>query len=136
MALARLYADIFRAAPHLAEDLSARHRQSAARAAAMARCGLSKDAAGLQEQQRKRWHEQARQWLRADLAAWRKLLDGGLTKTRDEAQRALPLWRFDPALSGLREPRELEKLSAEEREDCLALWREVSVVLARTRGAR
>ena len=40
-------------------------------------------------------------------------------------------WRCDPALFGLRELSELEKLSADERKDCLALWREVGVVLAR-----
>jgi serine/threonine-protein kinase len=133
VALARLYADIFLADPRLAEDLSAGHRRNAARAAAMAGCGLSQDSAGLDQQQRKRWREQARQWLRADLAAWNRLLAEGLTKSRDQVRQALPLWRFDSALSGLREPSELEKLSADERKDCLALWREVGEVLARTR---
>jgi hypothetical protein len=62
------------------------------------------------------------------------LLDGGLRKTRDQALLSLWSWRRDPALSGLREPNELEKLSADERKDCLALWDEVSVVLARARA--
>ena len=135
LALARLYADIFRADPHLAEDLSARHRYNAARAAAQVGCGLSKDSAGLGELERKQWREQARAWLRADLAAWGKLLDGGPTKkARDQVRRSVPSWRFDSALSGLREGTALEKLSADERKDCLALWHEVGVLLARARS--
>jgi serine/threonine-protein kinase len=135
LTLARLYADIFRADPRLAEDLSARHRYNAARAAAQAGCGLSKDSAGLGELERKKWREQARAWLRADLAAWGKLVDAGLTKkTRDQLRAWVPSWRFDPALSGLREGTVLEKLSADERKDCLALWHEVGVMLARARS--
>jgi serine/threonine-protein kinase len=137
LALARLYADIFRADAHLAEDLSAGHRYNAARAAAQAGFGVSKDSAGLEEPEKKRWREQAREWLRADLAAWGKLLDGGPTKkTRDQVQQVLIPWRYDPALSGLRESSELEKLSADERKDCLALWHEVGAVLARARSDR
>jgi serine/threonine-protein kinase len=135
LALARLYADIFRADPRLADNLSAGHRYNAARAAAQAGCGVSKDSSGLGEPERQRWREQAREWLRADLASWGKLLDGGPTKkTRDQVQRVVLRWRCDPALSGLRESTELEKFSADERKDSLALWHEVGVVLARTRA--
>lgn len=66
---AHLFADIFRAAPHLAEDLAARHSYNAARAAAQAGFGVSKNSAGLEEPEKKQWREQAREWLRADLAA-------------------------------------------------------------------
>jgi hypothetical protein len=41
-------------------------------------------------------------------------------------------WRYDTDLAGLREPGALEKLSAEEREEWLALWREVEALLSRT----
>ena len=59
LALARLYADTFRADAHLAEDLSAYHRYNAARAAAQAGFGVSKDSAGLEEPEKKRWREGA-----------------------------------------------------------------------------
>jgi tetratricopeptide (TPR) repeat protein len=134
LALARLYANVFRADPRLAEDLAAGHRANAARAAALAGCGLGKDSAGLAGPERRRWRVQAREWLRADLAAWGKLLDGGQRRTRDQVLLAVQGWRSDPALSGLREPTELDKLSADERKDCLALWHEVGVLLARIRG--
>ncbi|MFL5342944.1 MAG: hypothetical protein ACJ8F7_22650 [Gemmataceae bacterium] len=34
-------------------------------------------------------------------------------------------------LAGLREPSALDRLSPDEREDCLALWKEVAAVLSR-----
>src|SRR5262249_57125791 len=68
-ALARLYDDAFAADPRLADDLVAGHRYSAARAAARAGCGHGTDATGLGEEERRRWRERARRWLREDLAA-------------------------------------------------------------------
>jgi serine/threonine-protein kinase len=134
LTLVRLYTEIFRADPPLAEDPAAGHRYDAARAAALVGFGLSKDSAGLGEAERKRWRAQAREWLRADLAAWSKLLDGGLKKTRDQVRVKVLSWRWDPYLAGLREPTELEKLSADEWKDWRALWQEVGLVLARVRG--
>jgi hypothetical protein len=75
-AAARLYADAFAAAPRLVDDLNAKHRYYAARATAQSGCGRGTDAAGAEETERARWRRQAREWLRADLAAWVRLLDG------------------------------------------------------------
>jgi hypothetical protein len=137
VALARLYADIFHADPRLGDNLFAGHRYNAARAAAHVGFGLSKDSAELWEAERRPWREQARQWLRADLAAYGRLLDGDQTeKTRDHVRRVVSPWRYDPALAGLRDSSELEKLSEDERNDCLVLWHEVGVVLARARSDR
>jgi serine/threonine-protein kinase len=129
-AMARLYADAFAAAPSLADDLSAGHRYNAARAAALAGRGHGADATGLGEEERARWREQARKWLRADLAA--RARDVGSTATRGANRMALTRWRHEPDLAGLREPGELDKLSADERKECLALWAEVVAVLTRT----
>ena len=41
-------------------------------------------------------------------------------------------WRYDPDLAGLRDRIALEKLPAEEREEWLALWKEVEALLSRT----
>jgi serine/threonine-protein kinase len=135
LALARLYTDAFAADPHLAEDLGAGHRYSAARAAALAGCGRAADATGLGEEA-KRWRDQARQWLRADLAAWNKALDGDPAEVREQVRRTLTHWQGDPDLAGLREPTALGKFSANERTNCLALWDEVGVVLKRSGGVR
>jgi eukaryotic-like serine/threonine-protein kinase len=133
LALARLYTDAFAADPHLAEDLGAGHRLNAARAAALVGCGRGEDAAGVREVERARWRQQARQWLRADLAAWGKAWDSA-PEAGTRAQVALTGWRGDPDLAGLREPGALDKLSAEERKEWLALWGEVETLLRETAG--
>jgi serine/threonine-protein kinase len=130
-AAAGLYAEAFAADPALAENLRAGHRYHAAAAAARAGCGRGADAAGLEEAEAMRWREQARRWLRADLAAWGRALDGDPAGTRDRARKALTQWREDAALAGLRDPDALDRLPAQERQDCLALWEEVGRVLGR-----
>jgi eukaryotic-like serine/threonine-protein kinase len=135
VASARLYANAFAADPRLAEDLRAGHRYNATRAAALSGCSRGVDAAELGEPERLRWREQSRDWLRSDLAAWNKLLADPMT-ARDPVRTALSRWHGEPDLAGLREPAELEKLSDDERKDCLALWDEVGVVLRRTGPVR
>jgi serine/threonine-protein kinase len=131
-ALARLYADAFAAAASLAEDLGAGHRYNAARAAAQVGCGHGADATSLGEEERARWRQEARQWLRADLAARARAIDTGSPATRGANRLALTRWRNEPDLAGVRDPGELNKLAADERKECLALWADVAAVLART----
>src|SRR5262249_50007256 len=133
LALARLYADAFAADPRLAEDPAVGHRYRAARAAALVGRGRGADATALGEPERRRWREQARQWLRAELAAWEKSLDSG-PAARVQVGWALTRWRADPDLAGLHAPSELARLSADERKDCLALWAEFDDVLHRAGG--
>ena len=113
-----------------------RHRHNAARVAALAGCGRGEDADKLNEEERMRWRKQARQWLRADLALWEKMLDSGSAMAPDLAKKMLTLWQAEPDLAGLREPSALDKLSADERRECLALWDEVANVLKANGGGR
>jgi eukaryotic-like serine/threonine-protein kinase len=129
-AAARLYSEAFAVAPRLAEDHRAGHRYRAARAAALAGTSRGEDAAGLDEEERRRWRDQARRWLRADLAAWNEAPVS--TSASREAQQALADWRADPAFVGVRGAGDLGRLSDEEREDWLALWRDVESLLSRT----
>ena len=129
---ARLYADAFGADQKLMQDLGAAHRYNAARLAALAGCGHGKDAPGLGEAEGKRGRDQARQWLRAELAARIRDLDTTPTAARLGVRRALTSWQKEPDLACVRDPGELEKLPAGEREECLALWAEVAAELART----
>jgi serine/threonine-protein kinase len=151
-AATRLFADAFENDPALADDLTtdclrriqgpeppgdpaevfnAACRYLAARCAALAGCGVCKDSAGLDEAERTRWRKQARQWLRADLVAWARMLDSDSPAARNLAKRMLTLWQEEPDLAGLRERAGLEKLAEDERKGCLALWAEVGAVLAR-----
>jgi serine/threonine-protein kinase len=155
-AATRLFADAFAADPGLAEELikdcldraargdeqpigrleelNTECRYPAARSAALAGCGLGADASQLSEADRTRFRNQAREWLKSDLAVWAKALDGSSRATRVRAKKMLTQWRADPDLAGLREPSGLEKLTADEREECLALWNEVDTLLSRTIG--
>ncbi len=158
VAAARLYADAFAADPHLTEDLTTECLRRAARGdkqpagrleelnieclypaarcAALAGCGLGKDGAKLDEAERTRWRKQARAWLQADLAVWAKTLDSGSRAARDLAKKMLTHWQVDPDLAGLREPRALDELSADERKECLGLWQEVGAVLDRAQKTK
>jgi serine/threonine-protein kinase len=131
-AAARFSADAFIREPGLAENLRTRERYDAARAAALAGCGLGGDAAALGDAERSRWRTRARAWLRSDLAAWGKRANG-TAADRLVVQRNLARWRVDPDLAGLREPVALGVLAEDERKECLALWAEVAAVLARTK---
>src|SRR5262249_38020247 len=61
----------------------------------------------------------------AALAAWRRKLDGDPT-ARLLVQKTMTRWRADPDLAGLRQPETLDRLPADEREDCAALWVEIA----------
>jgi hypothetical protein len=88
---------------------------------------------GMSAEERRHWRDQAREWLRADLAEWDRRI-GDSAATDGALVAKLMTWRVDPALAGLREPRSLELLPADERKACLALWNEVDVLLNRTRA--
>jgi serine/threonine-protein kinase len=133
---ARLYSDAFAADAHLAEDPRSGHRHNAARAAALAGCGLGEDGSKLDAAERARWRRQARDWLRADLAAWAKTLDGGSPAARTLVRKALAQWQVHPDFTGLRESSAMDKLPADERSECLALWQAVGDLLKRAREAR
>src|SRR5262249_55249678 len=135
-AMARLYADAFAVSPQLADDLGAGHRYNAACAAARAGCGHGEDAPGVGEAEGKQWRNQARQWLRAELAARVRSLDADPTAARLGVREALTRWQKEPDLAGLREPGELNKLPPDERKDCPALWDEVAKVLKCTEGVK
>jgi serine/threonine-protein kinase len=153
LASARLYAAAFQADPHLADQLTAdclrrataRHestadrvdafnapcRYLAARCAALAGSGLGRDGAALNEAERAQWRSQARAWLRDDLTVWTKTLEGSSAPAVSFAAILLKNWQSAPELAGLREPDALDRLPADERSDCVALWRDVRVVLER-----
>jgi serine/threonine-protein kinase len=135
-AAAQLYADAFATAPILAEVLTAEHRYHAARCAALAGCGPGNDGDKLSEAERTRWRKQARDWLQADLAARARTLAGGSEAAQAAVRNVLTRWLGDPDLTALREPHLLEKLSAEERQECLALWNEVDAVLQRAQKTK
>jgi serine/threonine-protein kinase len=134
-AAAGLYAAAFAADPKLADDLQAAHRFNSACAAAVAGRGGGADGARLGKAARAHWRQQARTWLRLDLAAWTKRLEAK-PADRAEVVKALTPWLNDPDLAGLRDAEALQKLPLAERRECQALWQEVATLLRRAQTSR
>jgi serine/threonine-protein kinase len=132
---ARLCADAIAADQKLASDLGSGLRYRGARAAALAGCGRGDDVSGLTDAEKAGLRAQARQWLQADLAAWGKELER-IPASRDRIRQTLLRWQNEPDLAGLRDPANLDKLSAGERQDCLALWTAVASTLKGIDGAK
>jgi serine/threonine-protein kinase len=131
-AAARFCADAFTAEPKRAEDLKSGSRYNAAYYAVLAGCKKGKDAAGLDDKERARLRTQARDWLRADLAAWAQLADSGKADERALVQRMMRLWKQDPDLAGVRDKDALDKLSEAERTEWRKLWGDVDDLLKKT----
>jgi serine/threonine-protein kinase len=122
---ALLWSEAFAAQPGLADDLGAESRYQAARAAALAGCGRGKDEPPPDLAARKRWREQALDWLRADLMTVAGLLDKGTPRQRTDVPRRLGRWRVDPALAGIRDEAAMATLPETERRACRDLWSRV-----------
>jgi tetratricopeptide (TPR) repeat protein len=133
-AAARLYAQAFADQPRLADHLIPSYRYNAACSAALAGCGQGQDAGGLDEKERARLRREALDWLRADLDAWRRLLEKVPDWARPSVAQQLVAqqmqhWQQDRDLAGLREAAALAKLPAEERTACTQLWADVAALL-------
>jgi serine/threonine-protein kinase len=131
---ARLFAEALQADPKLADDMKAQNRYNAACAAALAGCGQGKDEPPLDEAAKAGWRKQAIDWLKADLAAWSKILESGAPQAKQDIAQTLQHWKADPDLAGLREPSALAKLPADEQKACRALWAEFDAALRRARN--
>jgi hypothetical protein len=99
--------------------------------AASAGCGRGKDALNLSDKERARLRDQARQWLRGELAAWGKKLDSD-PEAKASVENALLRWRTDPDLAGLREPDFLDRLPVAESRAWREMWKEIDAQIERT----
>jgi tetratricopeptide (TPR) repeat protein len=128
-AAAKLFADAFAAEPKRADDLFSQDRYSAACCAALTVAGQGEDAAQVDEKERARWRRQALDWLRADLNAYGKLLDGGKVEDRTLVRQRLRHWQRDADLSAIRETTERAKLPPDERQAYEKLWADVAALV-------
>jgi hypothetical protein len=80
--------------------------------------------------------EQARAWLKAELAAWNKVLETGPDQAKALVVQTLQHWQKDADLAGIREPDVLAKLPEVERKEWRDLWVEVAELLKRAQGGR
>jgi serine/threonine protein kinase/Flp pilus assembly protein TadD len=124
-AAARFYAEAFVAEPKLIGAQPSGHRYNAACAAALAGCGQGEDAKSLDDKERTRLRRQALDWLRAELAGWRRLLENEPAKARAAVMQQLQHWQNDPDFAGVRGSKALGQLPAAERPGWQKLWQEV-----------
>jgi tetratricopeptide (TPR) repeat protein len=133
-AAARLYRGAIAAGPDLAASPANGLRYNAACAAALAGCGNGEDAAPLTDAERAGLRKQALDWLRADLDAWRGLLDKDPAKARPQVAEQMRHWLSDRDFNGVRGPDALAKLPEDERKDWQKLWDDVVATLAQALG--
>jgi tetratricopeptide (TPR) repeat protein/serine/threonine protein kinase len=126
---ARFSADALAADPKLAADLKAGHRYNAACYAVLGASGQGGDADKLNDKEKVRLRKLALDWLRADLAARTKQLEGGLPADRAEGRRQLLHWQEDSDLAGIRDKAALEKLPPDEQKAFTQLWADVAALL-------
>jgi eukaryotic-like serine/threonine-protein kinase len=122
---ARFYSEAFAEKPQSADDLREHHRYNAACAAALAGCGQGKDAADLPEKERAGLRKQALDWLRADLKAYRQVMDKSADKAGPEVVQRMQHRLQDTDFTGVRGSEALGRLPEEERGDWQKLWAEV-----------
>jgi tetratricopeptide (TPR) repeat protein len=107
-------------------------RYNAAFPAALAGCGAGEDAAQLTDAERAGLRKQALDWLRADLDAWRGLLEKQPDRARPVVAQQMQHWLDDRDFNGVRGPDALAKLPEAERKEWEKLWADVAATLAQT----
>ncbi len=130
-AAARLLSEALAADPKLGDDRQAGHRYNAACAAALAAAGRAEGEPPPDAAAKAGLRRQALDWLRAELAAWSKVLDSRDPKARSAIAAILQHWKQDPDLAGVRDGAALAALPQAERDNWKALWAEVDRLLDR-----
>jgi len=126
----QLYREAF-ADPKLTDPRTG-NRYNAACSAALAGCGVGKDPEKTDNAERARLRGQALDWLRAELAAWGKVLEEDNAKDRQLARQELAHWLEDADLAGVR-GQALAKLPQAEQQPWRDLWTDVEKTLAKAR---
>ncbi|MGF1583651.1 MAG: tetratricopeptide repeat protein [Gemmataceae bacterium] len=120
----KLFSDLFKREPKLADDLKEQHRYNAACAAALAASGKGVHAKKIERNQRATLHKLGRGWLRADLKAYHKLWKQSPSDTI-LAQDRLSYWLKDSDLSSVRNEDAISKLPKAEQPAWRKLWADV-----------
>jgi hypothetical protein len=133
-AAARFWAEALEADPKLGDDRRAQHRYNAACAAALAAGGQAKSEPPSGATATAKLRSQALEWLKAEQAAWAKILESGPPEERPAIAQILDHWKRDNDLAGIRAAEALANLPEAERKEWQALWAEVEALLKRTQG--
>jgi hypothetical protein len=130
-AASRFYQEAFVAEPSLAGDLPSARRYNAASAAALAGRGYGEDAGKLDAKERARLRQQALDWLREDLNAYRHLIEEAADKNRAMIEQRMLYLLKDEDFAGVRGSESLSSLPEAERKEWQKLWEEVEALRQR-----
>ncbi len=130
-AAARLWAEALEAEPKRAESRQSPDRYNAVCCAALAASGQGQDKPPPDDAERAKFRGQALQWLKAEFAAWSRVLDAGPAEMKARVAPTLAHWKDDADLAGIRDPDPLSKLPEAEQKAWRALWAEVEALLKR-----
>jgi serine/threonine protein kinase/Flp pilus assembly protein TadD len=136
LAAYRFYSDAFAAQPQLADDLENAHRYSAACAAALAGCGQGKDADQTDHKERAGLRRHALDWLRADMAAYRQMLEKEPDKARPVVVKQMAHWQQGTDFAGVRGTEALAKLPEAEQAGWTKLWQDVAALGKQAAGKK
>jgi len=100
-----------------------------ATAGELAAAGQRTDEPPLDDAAKAKLRSQGLDWLKAELTAWRKLLDSGPPETRPAIVQTLRSWDQDSDLASIRDAQALAKLPAEEQRAFTQLWADVAELL-------
>jgi serine/threonine protein kinase/Flp pilus assembly protein TadD len=128
------YNEAFVKEARLSQDVDAWHCYNAACAAALAGCGQGKDVDNLDTRERPRLRRKALDWLRADLKAYRQMVEKSAGKTGPMITERMQHWLNDADLTGVRSETALAKLPEDERRAWQKLWADVAELLAQAQG--
>ena len=122
----RFFGEAFTERPALTANPQSGFRYNAACAASLAASGQGKDEPMPDNPARAKLREQALGWLRADLVAWTKVLNGSNEPARKQTvARTLAHWQQDADLTCIRDEVGLKKLPDEEQKRFRSLWLDV-----------
>jgi hypothetical protein len=119
--------------PELSDKVEAGHRYDAACAAALAGCGQGKDAAKLDDKEKRRLRDQSLAWLRGDLAYFDKQYGAGRLPIVFFLIERLAHAQKDPDLKGVRES--LDTLPESEQPAWRKLWADTEQLLKQARAS-
>ncbi len=131
-AATRLRAEALESDPKLGNDRQAGHRYNAACAAALVAAGQARDELPPNDATKARLRRQALDWLKAELAAWTKLIETGPPQAGPGIGQTLDHWKQDTDLAGIRNEDALARLPADEQKAWRSLWADVDSLRKRT----
>ncbi|MBI3409273.1 MAG: tetratricopeptide repeat protein [Planctomycetes bacterium] len=111
------------------KGLAQMHRYDAACAAALAGAGKGEEASKLADEDKTKLRAQARDWLGAELNAVGASAKAAQSRPVLELIARLERWLTEPELTGVRDPRDLAKMAADERAQFEKLWADIRALL-------